>query len=573
MAETGDKEKSGTSQVKITVKTPKEKQEVEIDPDATVKELKEQVGKKFSATQEQLCLIFAGKILKDADTLKQHGIKDGLTVHLVIKSANKAHETSAASSSSTSPQTTQQPPNINATPFGLGALGGLPGMGSLGMGSANFMEMQQRMQREVMNNPELLRQTMENPFVQQMMSNPDIMRQLMMSNPQMRELMERNPEITHMLNNPELMRQTLELARNPAMLQELMRSQDRAMSNLESLPGGFNALQRMYRDIQEPMLNAAQEGFSSNPFASLVGSGSSSSIAAQQGQENTEPLPNPWAPGSPAGTSPHSSTTGTSTVTSDTAGGQFGMFNSPGMQSLLQQMAQNPQLMQNMMQAPYTQAMMQSMSANPELANQIISANPLFAANPELRQHMLQALPQLLQQMQNPASQAVMTNPRALTAITQIQQGMQQLYSEAPDLFQGYNPIGMPLIGLGTAASSSTSTTTTSTPATTSSSTDITTNTTTSTTTTTASSTSTTATTPAQGQAGTPGVDLFSNMMAQMVRMMAQGNINQPPEQLYAPQLEQLAAMGFIDRDANIRALQATLGDVNAAIDRLIQNR
>ena len=28
---------------------------------------------------------------------------------------------------------------------------------------------------------------------------------------------------------------------------------------LQSLPGGFNALQRMYTDIQEPMLNATQE--------------------------------------------------------------------------------------------------------------------------------------------------------------------------------------------------------------------------------------------------------------------------------------------------------------------------
>ena len=34
------------------------------------------------------------------------------------------------------------------------------------------------------------------------------------------------------------------------MLQELMRNQDRAMSNLESIPGGQSALQRMYRDIQ-----------------------------------------------------------------------------------------------------------------------------------------------------------------------------------------------------------------------------------------------------------------------------------------------------------------------------------
>ena len=58
-----------------------------------------------------------------------------------------------------------------------------------------------------MSNPESLRQMMDNPFVQQLLSNPDVMRQLITSNPQMRELMERNPEITHMLNNPELMRQ------------------------------------------------------------------------------------------------------------------------------------------------------------------------------------------------------------------------------------------------------------------------------------------------------------------------------------------------------------------------------
>ena len=49
--------------------------------------------------------------------------------------------------------------------------------------------------------------------------------------------MERNPEINHMLNNPDILRQTMEIARNPAMLQELMRNQDRAMSNLESIPG------------------------------------------------------------------------------------------------------------------------------------------------------------------------------------------------------------------------------------------------------------------------------------------------------------------------------------------------
>jgi ubiquilin len=47
--------------------------------------LRDEVGRKFEKSNDQLCLIFAGKILKDSETLLQHGIKDGVTVHLVVK--------------------------------------------------------------------------------------------------------------------------------------------------------------------------------------------------------------------------------------------------------------------------------------------------------------------------------------------------------------------------------------------------------------------------------------------------------------------------------------------------------
>lgn len=97
---------------------------------------------------------------------------------------------------------------LRASSAGFGDLAGLSG---LGMGSANFMELQQQMQRQLMSNPEMLSQIMENPLVQNMMSNPDLMRQMIMANPQMQQLMERNPEISHMLNNPELMRQVGEI--------------------------------------------------------------------------------------------------------------------------------------------------------------------------------------------------------------------------------------------------------------------------------------------------------------------------------------------------------------------------
>ena len=43
----------------------------------------------------------------------------------------------------------QERHNVQNTPFGLGSLGGLAGMSGMGMGSANFMDMQQRMQQEV----------------------------------------------------------------------------------------------------------------------------------------------------------------------------------------------------------------------------------------------------------------------------------------------------------------------------------------------------------------------------------------------------------------------------------------
>ena len=69
--------------------------------------------------------------------------------------------------------------------------------------------------------------------------------------------------------------------------------------------GGQSALQRMYRDIQEPMLDAAQDQFGSNPFQALRGnaggSGNTGNAAGsnqqQQSGENAAPLPNPWGGG------------------------------------------------------------------------------------------------------------------------------------------------------------------------------------------------------------------------------------------------------------------------------------
>lgn len=51
----------------------------------------------------------------------------------------------------------------------------------------------------------------------------------------------------------------------------------------------------------------------------------------------------------------------------------------------MQQMAENPQLMQNMLSAPYTQSMLQAFAADPSIAQQVLNANPMFAGNPQIQ--------------------------------------------------------------------------------------------------------------------------------------------------------------------------------------------
>lgn len=134
------------------------------------------MAERFEAEPEQLCLIFAGKIMKDNDTLKAHNVKDGLTVHLVVKAKVQAEPP---------PQPSRPAADVRQTPFGLNQWGGLSGLDALGAGSGTFMDLQARMQSELTSNPQMLRTILDNPLVQQMMDNPDTMRSLLTSNPQM----------------------------------------------------------------------------------------------------------------------------------------------------------------------------------------------------------------------------------------------------------------------------------------------------------------------------------------------------------------------------------------------------
>jgi ubiquilin len=212
-----------------------------------------------------------------------------------------------------------QAPNSGSSPA-PGSGGFLfPGLGLNNSGSNNSslfggLPDLDMMQQQLSQNPGIMRDIMNTPAIQSLMNNPDLMRNIIMNNPQMREIIDRNPDLAHILNDPGILRQTLEAARNPELMREMMRNTDRAMSNIESSPEGFNMLRRMYETVQEPFLNATTMGgeadTGSNPFAALLGNQAGNRAGTNQASNttntgsdsaspspapNTNPLPNPWS--------------------------------------------------------------------------------------------------------------------------------------------------------------------------------------------------------------------------------------------------------------------------------------
>lgn len=148
------------------------------------------------------------------------------------------------------------------------------------------------MQQQMMQNPEMVRQMMNSPLMEAMMNDPDILQNLVQSNPQLKQMMESNPEVGHLLSDPAVLRQSLETARNPQLMREMMRNTDRAMSNIEAHPEGFNMLRRLYANVQQPLSQLGQPSSSDD--------GPDVAPTASPTTPNTTALPNPWAPAPPS---------------------------------------------------------------------------------------------------------------------------------------------------------------------------------------------------------------------------------------------------------------------------------
>ncbi|KAE8693443.1 hypothetical protein F3Y22_tig00110812pilonHSYRG00100 [Hibiscus syriacus] len=172
--------------------------------------------------------------------------------------------------------------------------------------------------------------------------------------------------LAHILNDPAAIHRTLEAARNPELMREMLRNSDRAKSNIESSPEGFNTLRRIYETVQEPFMNATTlAGITGNggtdPFTALLGSQGGNQVSDRSTNQsslasgitdspapNTNPLPNPWSSSAGGGAQTNSTRSDPSADSRPQApaGGQV-LALSPQLQSLVGSNSQLTELMQN----------------------------------------------------------------------------------------------------------------------------------------------------------------------------------------------------------------------------------
>ncbi|KAG7475561.1 ubiquilin-4-like [Solea senegalensis] len=268
----------------LHVRTLQLKETFEVYSQCSVAEFREEVSHRFKINKDHVMLIFTGKLLKDGDTLKKSGVKNGFTVHLIVKTDTKStggHGTLSRSNSaaalsnstrilptvrtgsgtSTSQTQTQPASGQNNLPTPL----------IHKIASSNLMQQrqqvqqqqqqqqqaqkqqqqvqqqqqqsqqqqqQQQSQQQQQQRQQALRQMMSDPQVlMQMMGNPELMRQVVANNSQMQQLIGQNPDVPRMLSDPEFIRQM----QNPVMLSFL--TNPRAMQALIQVQQGLHTLQ------------------------------------------------------------------------------------------------------------------------------------------------------------------------------------------------------------------------------------------------------------------------------------------------------------------------------------------
>jgi len=409
--------------------------------ESTIKDLKKSIEEQIDIPKEEQRLIYAGRIMKDFNTVKSYNIKEGAAVHLVRGVKSKTTTAPRNQSNNTQTPFNQQTNNNNNNNNNTN--------NSSGFNIPNSFAQRNTRNNNIMGmDPEAMRNAMQNPFMQQLMANPEFMRNIMMNNPQTRRMIQDHPELEQILTSPETMRQMTEIASDPDRLQEMMRTFDLQLNQIESMPGGYSLLQRYLGGHQD-------EGFDTPNNESTPQDHNANNNNNNDGPVNTSSLPNPWASGS---SQQQQSNNNNNNNTTNNANPFANLLNNPMGGNMMGNMMGNPmgggmnmQDTMQMMQNPMMRQMMDNILSNPDMLRQMTQNNPMFANNPGMRQMVEN--PEMMRNMMNMMYGPPTTNNNNNTNNTQQQQqqqpnwgnmfqNMMQQQQQQPNPFGGFGGFG-----------------------------------------------------------------------------------------------------------------------------------
>ncbi|XP_012414726.1 ubiquilin-3-like [Trichechus manatus latirostris] len=489
--------------IRVSVKTPWDCQEFMLAENSSVYHFKKQISKHVHCDADRLVLIFAGKFLRDQDILSQRGILDGTTVHLVVRTHLKGSAGLRTLPGPTGHCTDHSGPSASGGARMLGRLG------RLARRSPEVADFLGQLAQLLKASPESGVQFLENPLVQGLESEKPTN-------------VSHVPETSRPVQKPEPAPKTLETLQSPEWRQEFLQAEKLGLEALKVVPGGDNAMRPVCSDILHFMLSTLA------PL--VVSKGHIPGFEPWKGEANahssTDPtmvIPTTSAPARPltqeksAGIVAQDRGMASDLANSGYRSSMLDLYSSQdfpsqethrpiGKSTLTSQLRPSPSAFHRALQI---------LQQNPALLHQLATESPLL--------HHMPVLP-------------ILTNPRAVQALIQIEQGLQTLSREVPGLGPCLWNTGRPCQAGGAPESRGGG-----------------------------------QRHRADAGQSTLAVLQLLHTLANACFQSAQSSLSCPlSEGRYQQELEHLKAMGFANRDANLQALMATGGDIRAAIERLL---
>jgi ubiquilin len=209
--------------VKLIISVGKQKYEVLISLDMSLQDLKIEIEKVTQVTPENQRIIYGGRMIQTEKPLREYGMKEGNTVHMVAKKdPTPKTDTQTNTQQTNTPQSTQQDTTTqNTQQTNTQQTQDTTTQNTQGNTQKTDTQQNNTQQTTTDQNtqgnkgtgiqgldPNTLAGIFSNPNmqqqVQQLLKNPEFLNELFDQNPYLQRLISTNPEMLNMLNNPNL---------------------------------------------------------------------------------------------------------------------------------------------------------------------------------------------------------------------------------------------------------------------------------------------------------------------------------------------------------------------------------